>query len=156
MSFKIGRNELCPCGSGKKFKKCCINNYNRMDAVPDDGIKMSAIILEMINEPLEIANDKSEMEWLIGLACTIWNMMIVPGTTVTVIVNFLLEHMDTSIGNSLPAELFSLISNMLELKQTKYPNVNKAILDYTITIRAKDDIHLYIVSSGNQVTIPEE
>lgn len=22
---KIGRNELCPCGSGKKFKKCCIN-----------------------------------------------------------------------------------------------------------------------------------
>ena len=21
---KIGRNEPCPCGSGKKFKKCCI------------------------------------------------------------------------------------------------------------------------------------
>jgi len=21
---KIGRNDLCPCGSGKKFKKCCI------------------------------------------------------------------------------------------------------------------------------------
>jgi uncharacterized protein YchJ len=21
---KIGRNALCPCGSGKKFKKCCI------------------------------------------------------------------------------------------------------------------------------------
>jgi SWIM/SEC-C metal-binding protein len=22
-SNKIGRNEPCPCGSGKKFKKCC-------------------------------------------------------------------------------------------------------------------------------------
>ena len=22
-SNKIGRNELCPCGSGKKYKKCC-------------------------------------------------------------------------------------------------------------------------------------
>lgn len=22
-SFKVGRNEDCPCGSGKKFKKCC-------------------------------------------------------------------------------------------------------------------------------------
>ena len=22
---KIGRNEACPCGSGKKYKKCCIN-----------------------------------------------------------------------------------------------------------------------------------
>lgn len=21
--LKIGRNEICPCGSGKKFKKCC-------------------------------------------------------------------------------------------------------------------------------------
>ena len=20
----IGRNELCPCGSGKKYKKCCM------------------------------------------------------------------------------------------------------------------------------------
>ncbi|HAT1762253.1 TPA: SEC-C domain-containing protein [Legionella pneumophila] len=25
-SKKIGRNSLCPCGSGKKFKKCCLNN----------------------------------------------------------------------------------------------------------------------------------
>ena len=23
--IKIGRNEPCPCGSGKKFKKCCLN-----------------------------------------------------------------------------------------------------------------------------------
>lgn len=25
-SPKIGRNEPCPCGSGKKYKHCCINN----------------------------------------------------------------------------------------------------------------------------------
>jgi uncharacterized protein len=24
-SVKIGRNEPCPCGSGKKYKKCCLN-----------------------------------------------------------------------------------------------------------------------------------
>ena len=24
MNQKIGRNELCPCGSGKKYKKCCL------------------------------------------------------------------------------------------------------------------------------------
>jgi hypothetical protein len=23
---KIGRNDVCPCGSGKKYKKCCIAN----------------------------------------------------------------------------------------------------------------------------------
>jgi preprotein translocase subunit SecA len=21
---KVGRNDLCPCGSGKKYKKCCL------------------------------------------------------------------------------------------------------------------------------------
>ena len=26
-SKKIGRNDPCPCGSGKKFKKCCIKKY---------------------------------------------------------------------------------------------------------------------------------
>lgn len=25
--FKIGRNDPCPCGSGKKYKKCCLNNH---------------------------------------------------------------------------------------------------------------------------------
>jgi hypothetical protein len=23
--IRVGRNDLCPCGSGKKFKKCCLN-----------------------------------------------------------------------------------------------------------------------------------
>ena len=25
----VGRNEKCPCGSGKKFKKCCIDKCGR-------------------------------------------------------------------------------------------------------------------------------
>lgn len=25
---EIGRNQLCPCGSGKKFKKCCISTLD--------------------------------------------------------------------------------------------------------------------------------
>jgi uncharacterized protein YecA (UPF0149 family) len=24
-SHRINRNDPCPCGSGKKFKKCCLN-----------------------------------------------------------------------------------------------------------------------------------
>ena len=27
--WKVGRNDPCPCGSGRKFKKCCINKLNR-------------------------------------------------------------------------------------------------------------------------------
>ena len=26
LSEKLGRNDLCPCGSGKLFKKCCLES----------------------------------------------------------------------------------------------------------------------------------
>lgn len=26
MTDKVGRNDPCPCGSGKKYKNCCLNN----------------------------------------------------------------------------------------------------------------------------------
>ncbi|HAO21754.1 MAG: hypothetical protein BWK80_28225 [Desulfobacteraceae bacterium IS3] len=26
---KIGRNDPCPCGSGKKYKKCCLMKKQR-------------------------------------------------------------------------------------------------------------------------------
>lgn len=25
MNTKVGRNDPCPCGSGKKYKQCCLN-----------------------------------------------------------------------------------------------------------------------------------
>ena len=29
---KVGRNDPCPCGSGKKFKKCCVDQTERLPA----------------------------------------------------------------------------------------------------------------------------
>ncbi|MBU3936143.1 MAG: SEC-C domain-containing protein [Proteobacteria bacterium] len=29
--FKVGRNDPCPCGSGKKHKKCCLNKKSGTD-----------------------------------------------------------------------------------------------------------------------------
>ena len=26
LSEKLGRNDLCPCGSGRLFKKCCLKS----------------------------------------------------------------------------------------------------------------------------------
>ncbi len=33
---KLGRNDPCPCGSGKKYKKCCIDNEHAHDGNDDD------------------------------------------------------------------------------------------------------------------------
>ncbi|MGX1319710.1 hypothetical protein AB7M17_003163 [Bradyrhizobium sp. USDA 377] len=35
-SHKVGRNDPCPCGSGKKFKKCCLESQ-RLDE-PSSGL----------------------------------------------------------------------------------------------------------------------
>jgi len=35
--MKVGRNDPCPCGSGKKYKKCCVNK--KTDSIPVEVIK---------------------------------------------------------------------------------------------------------------------
>jgi uncharacterized protein YchJ len=35
---KIGRNDPCPCGSGKKYKKCCLNSGAGMPLPPENNI----------------------------------------------------------------------------------------------------------------------
>lgn len=40
---KIGRNEKCPCGSGKKFKHCCASNprAQQRPSTPEEQLKIS-------------------------------------------------------------------------------------------------------------------
>jgi len=33
LAKKVGRNDPCPCGSGKKFKACCMGKQSRSDAI---------------------------------------------------------------------------------------------------------------------------
>ncbi|MBI3045728.1 MAG: SEC-C domain-containing protein [Betaproteobacteria bacterium] len=34
--MKVGRNDPCPCGSGKKYKHCCMNQDENVDSSPED------------------------------------------------------------------------------------------------------------------------
>lgn len=31
MTGKVGRNDPCPCGSGRKYKKCCQESFDEKD-----------------------------------------------------------------------------------------------------------------------------
>lgn len=37
MLLKVGRNDPCPCGSGKKYKKCCMDKENNIVQFPGTG-----------------------------------------------------------------------------------------------------------------------
>lgn len=47
---KQGRNELCSCGSGKKYKKCCLMNKDK-----SEGQLISSSIDKEINEAAELS-----------------------------------------------------------------------------------------------------
>lgn len=50
--MNVGRNELCPCGSGKKYKKCCINKEKTTEVTSKlekkDKIRDKEIELELM------------------------------------------------------------------------------------------------------------
>lgn len=39
MKEKIGRNDPCPCGSGRKYKKCCLNKDKHSPFLPNESFK---------------------------------------------------------------------------------------------------------------------
>lgn len=44
VNLKIGRNEPCPCGSGKKYKKCCGLLEDISEISSDSFIRYSQLI----------------------------------------------------------------------------------------------------------------
>jgi len=62
----IGRNELCPCGSGKKYKKCCLTdedrNYELLRAY------------KFSNDPAEIKRILSEFPEIYELKVSLFRM----------------------------------------------------------------------------------
>jgi hypothetical protein len=56
MKNKIGRNDPCPCGSGKKFKKCCIAKSKTTPSrtwMEDDGMHVVAPVGPSTPQELE-------------------------------------------------------------------------------------------------------
>ncbi len=44
--MKIGRNDPCPCGSGKKFKRCCLGKKNSpLTAAPQPSVAQQRLSL---------------------------------------------------------------------------------------------------------------
>ena len=53
---KIGRNEACPCGSGKKFKRCCLGKQKEQTADLTDVQKAQISLQNNINAIQETAS----------------------------------------------------------------------------------------------------
>lgn len=62
MTKKIGRNEPCSCGSGKKYKKCCLDLNNSFDFTPPAEEKANKTF-----DFIESYNSAQLLDFVIGL-----------------------------------------------------------------------------------------
>jgi len=60
MATKIGRNDLCPCGSGKKYKRCCLEQDQQDQR--EAAIALTAALAEQQAEDDEFAEWSDELD----------------------------------------------------------------------------------------------
>lgn len=56
----VGRNEACPCGSGRKYKKCCIEKASASYSNADRDLALRKFVMFMAPEELE---DQKRLFW---------------------------------------------------------------------------------------------
>ncbi|MFC1707826.1 SEC-C metal-binding domain-containing protein [Planctomycetota bacterium] len=73
---KIGRNAPCPCGSGKKFKKCCLPLQQKAekqqpppDATPPVRVQFDDDLDELDEVPTVSYAKKHRLPWLPVVGC---------------------------------------------------------------------------------------
>ena len=62
---KIGRNDLCPCGSSKKYKKCCYSK-DRQDLVERLNAKAQVSKKEQERLEITISPDNGDLQGVLG------------------------------------------------------------------------------------------
>jgi hypothetical protein len=53
------RNEPCPCGSGKKAKKCCLDKINKFAALPS-RVREQVIVERILGHPPHVERATTE------------------------------------------------------------------------------------------------
>ncbi|MCY0876415.1 MAG: SEC-C metal-binding domain-containing protein [Firmicutes bacterium] len=62
--MKVGRNDPCPCGSGKKFKKCCVDKPEYQWRPPDPKPPMKPQKRQMVLPSRRVENKRiPELRW---------------------------------------------------------------------------------------------
>jgi hypothetical protein len=165
---KIGRNEACPCGSGKKYKKCCLwqsiycEPTSATKTLDEDEVdeeehlgesKMSAIILDYAKDMLALASSKRDQETAIMLAIAAWNLSMFKESDRDKALASLFKEMKIKEDSDVFNDMSHLIQTLICMKQQDYPDINRFIVGHDLVI-SKNEIRLNVVSTiFNQSTV---
>lgn len=151
---KISRNETCPCGSGKKYKKCCLRDNSETALIKSAQIKlmqsaknglgnniiftdqhdfkMSEIILEFAEDLLERAQTDKQKNTAIGTACMAWNLALLDeAERFEKLEKFCAEI--SNVDQQFKESVTDILLLLIERKITDYANINRFIAAYEFT-----------------------
>lgn len=155
---KIGRNDPCYCGSGLKYKKCCLieGHTNQAPANPEGrakmlhninkrfgkeltfakpgqaAFKMSEVILEFADEILDRARTVGEREKSVAIACFAWNLALHEEDERKILQESFCKDFS---GDDLQAKenLNAVISYLVQRKLDHYFHINRVIVEYHVS-----------------------
>jgi hypothetical protein len=147
---KIGRNDLCFCGSGKKYKKCCFQNIDQSHDLNDPPtIKVSEAIL-LISQPLmEKYSNRGQLTILVDLAILAWNISLASGDKRYEIENKIIELMPKEIDAVDIAAIMEQVDILADRKNKLYPDIDHYIVSYNLSFDSHGQMTLDINSTLN-------
>ena len=174
---KIGRNDKCLCGSGKKYKKCCyltreaahaqggkslVNHQlnelknkvkaknSKLKEVESD-VNMGSVISDFVEEMYDAAETVEEKKNIIRAGILFWNL--------TVLLSMSEEPedqkkiMDRSF-NKHPSDqgateqtFYEMLNYYTKRKKAMFDNFQELIIDYTIDSDQKGEVYFSVVFS---------
>jgi len=170
---KINRNALCPCGSGRRYKNCCL--YNKADQIQEakanglallgkfknehkdkemtwdhtedvGTVKMSEVIIDFADELLSQFNTKETKKMAIGTAIFAWNLALTEESERESKIEELINAAGGKKGSQEWDDLLQVLEAFIYKKELKYPSINQLILSFEF-IETKNGDHLNIISS---------
>lgn len=161
---RIGRNQPCPCGSGKKYKKCCYEKNNISQTLlangfgknlPKDAVittntqneKMSEVLLEFAKPLIDECKDDKAFYKALQISAIAWNSSFFSPEERKKLID---ESFNKYINDNNEREIAKeILSKMLERKEKKFQNIKRKILDFQISYRDGQQ-HLNVISSTSE------
>ena len=174
---KIGRNDNCVCGSGKKYKKCCyltqevsktendnspvaqqiqelttkLKNTNDKIKIVESDIKMSDIISDFAEEIYNSAKTTERKKIAIVTSILFWNLTVMLSTVdePEEKQEIMDEAVDKMYQNDVMDEktFLTMMKYYKARKQKMFPDLSTIITDYKINADSGGEIYFSVVFS---------
>ena len=171
--IKVGRNDVCPCGSGNKYKRCCLsmgqpfsqekrvrtqdviqNSLHHLRHRVQSNMGKQFIVhegelpIKMSEVILELADELLEMAETKSEYKKVIDITCI-AWNLTILSERekqnLLETLFNKVDDEAQQDIRDVLSSLMEKKNRLYPHINRLILDYDF-VRNKQNFHLNVVS----------